>query len=105
MSDELQALVEPDRAHLSPSALLVPPMMTNRLPWSRGYFQTVAQWPLKPGDTLAQHCFLSPLRGRYFDETYNELPGPVEPVGALVLDSYRTIDDVISEALGVDLVP
>ncbi|QGQ21151.1 hypothetical protein GC089_16365 [Cellulomonas sp. JZ18] len=93
----------PDRSALSRDHLLVSPMMTNHLPWSKGYFETVAHRPLEPGDVLPQHCFLSAARGRYFDERGNELPGPIEPVGDYGLHSYRTIDDAVSEALGLDL--
>ena len=95
----------PPRSELSPQRLLVSPMMTNRLPWSKGYFETVAHWPLEPDDVLPQHCFLSAARGRYFDDKGNELPGPIEPVGDYGLHSYRTIDDAVSGALGLDRVP
>lgn len=95
----------PERSALSAGELLVSPMMTNRLPWSRGYFETVAHWPLEPGDVLSQHCFLSAALGRYFDELGNELPGPVEPVGDRGLHSFRTIADAISDALGFERAP
>lgn len=99
------SMTVPDRSELSPTKLLVPPMMTNKLPWSKGYFETVADWPLEPGDLLRQHCFFSAARGRYFDEAGNELPGPVEPVGDYGLHSFWTIDDAVSDALGIDRVP
>lgn len=90
----------PDRVELSPSRLLVSPMMTNALPWSRGYFQTLVNLPVAEGEALARHCFRS-TAGRYFDETATELPGPIEPVGDWGLHSFRTIDDQISDALGI----
>lgn len=92
------SMSEPDRSLLTPRELLVPPLMTNRLPWSKGFFQTVANWPLEAEDVLPQHSFLSTL-GRYYDENGNELAGPSEPVGDHGLHSYRTIDDQISDAL------
>lgn len=95
----------PPRSELSPERLLVSPIMTNRLPWSKGHFETVEHWPLEAGDVLPQHCFLSAARGRYFDEKGNELPGPVEPVGDWGLHSFRTIDDEISDALGLERAP
>jgi hypothetical protein len=95
----------PERSALSAGELLVSPIMTNRLPWSRGYFETVAHWPLESGDVVPQHCFLSASLGRYFDELGNELPGPVDPVGDRGLHSFRTIDDEISGALGLELAP
>lgn len=54
---------------------------------------------------LAQHCFLSASRGRYFDENGADLGGGVEPVGDYGLHSYRTIDDQLSHALGIPLAP
>jgi hypothetical protein len=97
----LQAEMNPPD-HLRPEALLVPPLMTNRLGWSRGYFQTVGHEPLGPDDVLPVHCFRR-SNGEYFDERGRRLPGPVEPVGLFGLHSYRTIDDDVSRALGVPL--
>jgi hypothetical protein len=82
--------------------LLFPPVMTNRLGWSRGYFETVAHRPLEPGDVL-EHCF-EHLSGRYFDDKGNEIARS-EPCGAYVFHSYASLDDEISEALGIPLVP
>ena len=97
----------PALAALRPDRLLVRPIMTNRLPWSRGYFETLAHVPLTPADVLAQHCFRFPMGSgvRYFDDLGNELLEHPEPVGELALDSFRTIDDEISEALGIPKVP
>lgn len=94
----------PDRSELTPQNLLVGPMMTNNLPWSRGYFQTLTNLPLAPGDVLTQHCFRRST-GQYFDEHLHELPAPIEPCGDYGLHSYRTIDDEISGALGIPLAP
>lgn len=97
--------VPPDNEALSPNRLLMPPIMTNRLPWSRGYFETLVNRPLDDHDTLGVHCFRDFLTGRYFDEALNELSGPTEPVGEYGLHSYRTIDDKIGSALGLELAP
>lgn len=78
--------------------------MTNRLLWRRGYFKTVARDALDPGVALPQHCFSSSGQ-RYFDEYSNELAGPIEPVGQWGLQSFRTIDDAVSRALGIELAP
>lgn len=88
----------PDRSVLGTDNLLVSPMMTNKLPWSRGYFQTVANLPLADGEVLPRHCFQS-TAGRYFDEVATELPGPIEPCGDWGLHSFRTIDDEVSDTL------
>lgn len=94
----------PDRDLLTPDNLLLPPMFTNNLGWSRGYFETIASIPLGEEDLLPQHCFRRST-GQYFDDKGNELPGPIGPVGSYGLDSFRTIDDAVSEALGIPLAP
>jgi hypothetical protein len=83
--------------------LLVPPLITNRLPWSRGYFEFLEHQDLKPMDRLRQHCFRD-SRGFFFDEQGRRLAKDVSPVGEWGLHSYRTIDDEISGALGIPLV-
>lgn len=85
---------------LSRDHLLLPPVMTNNLPWSRGYFEHLGNRPLEAQDRLPRHCFRDD-RGWYFDETGKRLPGPLDPVGEWGLHSYRTIDDAISIALGI----
>lgn len=90
----------PRDEELAPSSLLVPPIMTNRLPWSRGYFETLDRRELQPSDELDIHCFRD-SRGRWFDESGRELPGPIEPVGQRGVHSFRTIDDLVSDALGI----
>ena len=94
----------PERGELASDKLLVPPIITNRLPWSQGYFETLAGLPVEPGDVLEQHCFRR-SNGQYYDEANHELPEPVEPVGDWALHSYRTIDDQISDALGFPRAP
>lgn len=87
------------------SKLLVPPMMTNRLPWTKGYFMHLEHRILEKKETLGQHCFLDDIRNCYRDEYGNKIKKCIEPVGVWGLDSYRTIDDAISEALGIPLAP
>ena len=81
--------------------LLVAPLATNRLPWTHGYFETVSSRPLSASDRLRAHCFRD-FTGRYFDEMGRPLSGPVEPVGEFGLQSFRTIDDLVSDALGIE---
>lgn len=101
VGDDLPGLLGGDR--MRPDRLLVSPIMTNKLPWSKGYFETLANVPLGEDDVLDQHCFLD-WTGRYYDENLNELPGPREPVGEYGLASFRTIDDEVSDALGFERV-
>lgn len=95
----------PDRRQLIPENLLIPPLMINRLPWTKGYLKTVAHWPLEPHEVLRQHCF-SAMGGRqYYDEYGNELRSPTQPCGTWGLASYRVLDDEVSEASGLPRVP
>jgi hypothetical protein len=89
---------------LRPDRLLVPPVITNRLPWTRGYFEHLEHRQLRASDRLQRHCFEDGF-GHYFDETGTQLATPVEPVGSWGLSSFRSIDDSISRALGIPLSP
>lgn len=102
---ESETKFPPER--LSVMQLMVPPLMTNRLPWSKGYFETVAHRTFEAGERLPTHCFHDPFFKRYlryWDEYNHELPRKHEPCGIYALKSYRTIDDAISDALGIPRV-
>ncbi len=93
---------------LSRDRLLIPPVMLNRLGWSRGFMETVEHRPLDPDEVLPVHCFVSHIYAagpRYFNERHEERPGPVEPVGTAGLASYRWLDDEISRTIGLPLAP
>ena len=83
--------------------LLVAPIITNRLGWSRGYFEFVENRALTAMDCLRQHCFVrawsTPVQ--YFDETGKSLPGPTEPVGQWGLYGHEAIDEEVCAALGL----
>ncbi len=91
-------------AGVSPHELLVPPVITNQKPWTLGYFEVVESRPLESCDRLLRHCFRD-TRGQYFDEHGNQLPERLEPCGEWGLHSYRTIDDLLSDALGLARAP
>ena len=82
--------------------LLVPPLFTNRLPWSRGYFVTVANAALTPWDVLHPHVFQVSTT-KFVDEYGRPTRDPARPVEIYGLHSFRTIDDRISEVLGIPL--
>ncbi len=86
---------------LSTSELLIAPIGTNALPWTRGYFEVVATGQNNPTDLLPQHCFKDAFRGRFVDEFGNVLSNPVEPIGFDGLHSFITIDVEISKALSI----
>jgi len=87
---------------LNKKNLLIPPLMTNSLPWTRGYFETITNRPFDNNDVFEKHCFRD-IRGRYFDEYNNPLDKAYEPCGEGGVNSFRTIDDEVSEALGIPL--
>jgi hypothetical protein len=95
----------PDYRQLTADRLLLPPIWTNRLGWTRGIFQTIDNQPLRKHDFLAQHCFRDSFRAIYLDERGRKLPSRVEPRGEWGLVSYRWIDDHVSDALGIPRVP
>ena len=88
--------------HLRRDGLVVPPLVINRLPWSRGYFETVAHRPLSEADTFPIHCFRN-LRGECVSETNEPLPRPIEPCGEAALQSFRSVGDQLSHVLGLAL--
>jgi Immunity protein 26 len=88
---------------LDRNCLLIPPLITNKLPWSRGYFEYIQARPIAMGDVLAHHHFWDPLRGVFRDEQGNVAPDPSEPCSTWGLHSFQTIDDELSKKLGLRL--
>lgn len=87
---------------LSKDDLLIAPFATNHQGWLRGYFMTVGNRPIGEDDFLKKYCFYDSARDCYRDIEGKLLKERFDPCGHYALDSYRTIDDSISEALGVD---
>lgn len=83
--------------------LLVPPIGTNRLPWTRGYFETIRSAPIEDNDVLDTHCFFDYLTKKYYNDQGKQLPRRIELCGEYGLHSFRTIDDAVSEVLGIPL--
>lgn len=96
---------DPALDELTPGNLLIPPLFTNKKGWTKGIYKTVKNVPLAPEDRLSQHCFWSPIRQSYLDLDMQPLDEPVEPCGSWGLESYRMIDDHISDALGIGRAP
>ena len=80
-------------ASLSRDALLVPPLLTTRAPWSRGLFEHLRREPLLPGHALAQHAFRD-ARGSLFDDLGRPVSAATGPVG-----EYRLLEVDAIEAL------
>lgn len=106
---------------------MIPPIFINNLPWSKGYFETVANVPLNNDDLFKNHVFWNPMAKRQFyvdqynQEIKSKLPWKYgffektstgksmklyesfSPVGFSALSSYRSFDDRISNILGISL--
>lgn len=97
--DAVSGSPEPDPARLRPDALLVPPLFINRLPWSKGYFRTVAHREPAPSDLLARHCFRT-TAGQHVGLD-GEPTTHSEPCGTWSLAGYLSVDREIGRALGL----
>lgn len=82
------------------SDLLMPPLATNNLPWRHGYFETIMNSPLEATAVMPHHTFKD-FRGMFFDDRGQPTMLSDGPVGEDALQSYRTIDDLLSDALGI----
>lgn len=79
------------------NALIVPPLVTNRQGWLKGFFQKVGEdrdlevWP--------SHCFFQDrFDGEWIDELGQQLPAPSGDVGWAQLFGYNMIGLVVSHA-------
>lgn len=103
--DERSSAKAADLALLRPDRLLIPPVFINKMPWTKGYLETVGSAALTRSDLLARHCFWDAARSCYVDENLNVLPGETQPCGDWALSSYRWLDDQVSDAVGIPRVP
>jgi len=87
---------------LCKQTLLIPPVATNRLGWSRGYFEVLRHRVLEEADVLSGHCFKAVHSGRteFCDERGAPLRRGTEPCAVWGVYSYANIDAWISEVLG-----
>lgn len=88
---------------LRPTDLLIPPQMTNLKPWTQGIFEHLENRPLTPDDCLPNHAFRDVMGRAPKDEHGRPVPGPVEPWGIFMLGSHYTVDNEVSQALGIPL--
>ena len=97
----------PPLAEMTLDRLLVGPLFVNRQGWLRCYFLNVAHTEIGPHDQLDNYCFESTIldHHRYFDLHGQRIPERFEPCGEWGACSHRTVDDIVSEALGLPLAP
>ena len=88
---------------LTKDNLLLPPLLTDRTPWTHGYFERIAHWPLTSEVCFNRHCFFDRTYSKpsYFDEYGRRLPKRFEPCGDFWIHSCFTIDQDICKALGL----
>lgn len=84
-------------ARLSRDALLVPPLLTTRAPWSHGLFEPLRSEPLLPGQTLEHHAFRD-ARGEVLDEMGRPVQSPAAPVGEYRLFEVDAIEAALARA-------
>jgi hypothetical protein len=84
-------------ARLSRDALLVPPLLTTRAPFSHGLFEPLRSEALSPGQVLARHAFRD-AAGQLLDEEGRPLKGEGEG-GVEVVGEYRLLSVEAVEAL------
>ncbi|MEU8201564.1 Imm26 family immunity protein [Streptosporangium sp. NPDC049046] len=82
-------------------SFLIPPLFTNRRPWTMGYFQTLASPPLGERDILKKHCFWDIPFGKYVDEMRRPIESKVMPCGMFGVASYSAISSEVGRALGL----
>ncbi|WP_374192234.1 Imm26 family immunity protein [Microbacterium sp. SD291] len=90
-----------DMVRIRPEDLLLAPIFTNRMGWTRGYFRHLENRPLGPDGTLSQLCFWDAFLKAYVDGNRRRVTAKSEPCGSWALVSYLWIDDHVSDALGI----
>jgi hypothetical protein len=86
---------------LDKNNLLIPPIATNLIPWTHGYFEVISHSVLNEDDIHKPHCFWDFCDKCYFDDNNNKLPQRIEPCGKYALCSIYSIDADISKSLGI----
>ena len=89
---------------LDKTNLLIAPLIINFSGWSSGYFINVENVPITEQDILDKHCFKEQLREGYFYDEYSKRIDPIEGCNIWGLCNYRTIDNQVSDALGIPRV-
>jgi hypothetical protein len=93
---------------IRPNNLLIPPLWTNKKPWTSGIFETIGHKEIAKIDLVDRYCFrtINPATGVQY--CVNELGAKIEcsdDCGGWGLVSHRGIDDRVSDALGIARVP
>lgn len=93
---------------IRPDNLLIPPIWTNRKPWTYGLFENIGRKEVAQSDLVDRYCFRAINAATGAPYCVNELGAKIEcadSCGPWGLASYRTIDDYVSDALGIARIP
>ncbi|MCC5619691.1 hypothetical protein LC605_32635 [Nostoc sp. CHAB 5836] len=88
--------------------LLFPPfLMLSNMMWTKGYFIHIKNHPLLDGEFLLRHIFESSMIHKYVDECGDPTSEPKsdDVVGRYSFQGWSSLDDKISNALGVPTHP
>ena len=92
----------PDRgvpAYLDAAPLLIQPVVINRLPWSRGYFETVGNLPVTERERRLSFGFWDTVRKRFVDAGGNPLAKEPLYWTDYGLASYAVVGMLVQRAL------
>lgn len=87
---------------LSPRALLMPPRLSGRSPWTKGYLLTLDHRPLKSSDVLKVHSFYCKVRRMHVDENGDELADVDGLCSLYAVGDHTSLDIAISKAIGLE---
>ena len=79
--------------------LLIPPLITNRQGWLKGYFQTIKHAKVNDSALLPVHCFEGNQPGTYYNEYEERLQKRTEPCGFGGIWGLLEIADTLVEAV------
>jgi hypothetical protein len=85
-----------NESNLKKDKLLLPPIIIDKSPWTKGYFQTIKNLELTDEDIFINHCFKH-INGKYYDEYANELSEPLNLVGSASICYIGEIERRINE--------
>ena len=88
-----QGLIESD--------LLIAPHYVNRLGFSRGYMPVIGSIPLCAADNRTDVCYRDAIRDQMVDDSGSPVDQPRRFIGRFGMGNYETLDEAISQALGL----
>lgn len=83
---------------LGACGLVIPPCITNEMPWKRGLFRNEPSVVPRDGRSMPQHCLWSPEDNLYRDEHDTVLESAFEPCGLRMLAGIQAIEELLLSA-------